>query len=296
MTYQLAVVSGKGGTGKTTVAAALADLAGSVVMADCDVEAPNLHLVLPHETLREQEFYGNRVATIDREACIDCGVCEPVCRFGAIRWKDGEYEVEDATCEGCGACTFVCPQDAVTLEPRRTGTVKLAKAPGGSFAHAELALAADGSGKLVTEVRQLATAEARASGQDVIIDGAPGTGCVVISTMTGCQAVLAVTEPTKSGWHDLERALNVAEHFRIATFVAINKWDICPEMTEEIEERCGERKVTVVGRIPWDPAVAEAMTRQKPVTQIGGPAAEAIRAIWAEMSARRPRQLRIEEV
>ena len=296
MNYQLAVVSGKGGTGKTTVAAAFADLAGAVVMADCDVEAPNLHLVLPHETLQARDFSGNHVATIERDACIDCGACESVCRFGAVHSQDGEYGIDSATCEGCGACTYVCPQDAVTLDPLRTGTLMLSQAAGGVFAHAELALAADGSGKLVTQVRQLASGEARASGRNVIIDGAPGMGCVVISTITGCQAVLAVTEPTQSGWHDLERVLNVTEHFRIASFVAVNKWDISPEMTEEIERRCAERGVRVVGRIPWDPAVAEAMARQLPVTRVGGPAADAIRAIWADISAQRPRQLPLKEV
>jgi len=284
---QLAVVSGKGGTGKTTVAAALGRLSGGAVMADCDVEAPNLHLVLPHTPLAEEAFFGNRVASIDRAACLGCSSCEDACRFGALRHKGRIVWVDERTCEGCGACTYACPHDAIAMEPRRTGTVLLARAEGGAFAHAALDIAADGSGKLVTEVRRSAAVQARQDGQGlVIIDGAPGTGCAVIATITGSDLILAVTEPTRSGWHDLERLLDVAGHFGIPALVVVNRWDIEPDLTRGIEAASRGRGAEIAGRIPFDPAVGRAMAEGLPVTALGGQAAAAIEEIWERLRAR----------
>jgi len=282
MIRQIAVVSGKGGTGKTTATAAFADLAGPAVLADCDVEAPNLHLVTAHALRMETEFFGRHVAALDVGACRGCGACTRACRYGALRRRGSAFAVDPLACEGCGACRFACPYDAISLAPLRTGRVLVSSAQRGAFAHAELDVGADGSGRLVTEVRRHALEEAQRSGLDlVLIDGAPGTGCAVIATIGGTQGVVAVTEPSRSGLADLGRLLDVAAHFHVPAAVVVNRWDIEPALAAEIERESLGRGVPVAGRIPFDEAVPRAIAQGLPVTRLGGPAAEALAEVWA---------------
>ena len=291
---QMAIISGKGGTGKTTVAAAFAELAEQMIVADCDVEAPNLHLVLAHSVKQETEYVGNRTARIDVALCTHCSRCVEVCRYDAVSEKVQVAEVlqgepvfpylDSKRCEGCAACVYACPTQAIQLYPVATGKVFLSETNVGDFAHAELYLAADGSGKLVAEVRRSARDEARRQNKSVLIDGSPGIGCVVISTITGCQQVLVVTEPSQSGKHDLERVLKVTGHFKIPTQVIINKWDINSEVSQEIEDACTQLGVVVIGKIPFDPMVPKAIALGHPITRYESPAAEALREIWSRIS------------
>ena len=291
---QMAIISGKGGTGKTTVAAAFAELAEQMIVADCDVEAPNLHLVLAHRVKAETEYVGNQTAHIDTTLCSQCKRCIEVCRYEAVTEKvqvgkdiSGEAVfpyIDSKRCEGCAACVYACPTHAIQLYPEATGKVFLSETNVGDFAHAELYLAADGSGKLVAEVRRLARDEARRQNKSVLIDGSPGIGCVVISTITGCQQVLVVTEPSQSGKHDLERVLKVTGHFKIPTQVIINKWDINPKVSQEIEDACSQSGVSVIGKIPFDSMVPKAIALGHPITRYESPAAGALREIWAKIS------------
>lgn len=291
---QIAIISGKGGTGKTTVAAAFAELGAPMIIADCDVEAPNLHLVLQHRVKAEREYTGNRAARIDLSRCSLCWRCHEVCRFDAVIIKTEKQAlvseqkfpyIDPKRCEGCAACYYACPNEAIQIYPEGTGKVFLSETNVGDFAHAELYLAADGSGKLVSEVRHLARGESGRQNKAVLIDGSPGIGCVVISTITGCQEVIVVTEPTQSGKHDLERVLRVTEHFKIPTRVIVNKWDINPEVSWEIEAACQQTGVKIAGRIPFDPIVPKAIALGQPITRFESPAAQALRTIWAEVAA-----------
>lgn len=260
---QLTIISGKGGTGKTTVAAAFASLAGGAVLADCDVDAPDLHLVLRPEVQREEEFVGSRVA-IRKTDCSRCGKCRKACRFDAI---DENIMISEVKCEGCGVCAFVCPEDAIELEDRKTGTVYISKTRFGPMVYAELGMGEEASGKLVAQVRQRAR-ELTGNGRNlVIIDGSPGIGCPLIASITGVDLVLAVAEPTVSGMHDLERVLKVAEHFGIKACVCVNKYDINEENTEKIEEFCLARRVPMVGKTPYDNVATEAMINEKTVIE-----------------------------
>jgi len=281
---QMAIISGKGGTGKTTVAAAFAELAEQMIVADCDVEAPNLHLVLEHNVKADKEYVGNQTARIDTLLCTHCGRCKEVCRFEAVTEKGLFPYIDSKRCEGCAACVYACPTHAIQLYPEGTGKVFLSETRVGDFAHAELYLAADGSGKLVAEVRRLARDEARRQNKSVLIDGSPGIGCVVISTITGCQKVLVVTEPSQSGKHDLERVIKVTGHFKIPTQVIINKWDINNEVSQEIEKACTQLEVVVIGKIPFDPMVPKAIALGHPITRYDSPAATALREIWTKIS------------
>ncbi len=276
---QVAIVSGKGGTGKTTVCASLANLAENRVIADCDVEAPNLHLLIDSEVLRERDFYGSKLALINPEKCQKCEKCVAVCRFDAIR----DFTVDELKCEGCAACVFVCPHQAVSIRNVVTGKTVLSSSSWGKFSHARLNIGADGSGKLVTEVRKNASGYA---GDDdiVIIDGSPGIGCVVIASITGCDAVLVVSEPTLSGKHDLIRVLDLAEHFGTKAYACINKYDLNPDITGEITEHCRERNIKVLGCIPFDRQASQAISRGIPVVRIADSAAgTAIRNIWINL-------------
>jgi MinD superfamily P-loop ATPase len=261
---QLTVISGKGGTGKTTLTAAFAHLARNAVIADCDVDAADLHLILTPRLLKQGSFYGNRLASIDEELCSRCGLCEETCRFGAIH----DFEVDHTSCEGCGVCSYVCPEKAMSLKERLSGYWFISDTREGPMVHAKLGIAAENSGKLVSLVRQEAKELAEKEKKDLIlIDGPPGIGCPVIASIGGVSMVLVVTEPTLSGLHDLKRVLEVADHFSIPALVAINKFDINPENTREIESYCREQGVEVVGKIPYDPAVTGAMMNVSTVVE-----------------------------
>jgi MinD superfamily P-loop ATPase len=291
---QLVILSGKGGTGKTSVAAAFAHLAQAgptplrAVLADADVDAANLELVLRPDTLERHDFVGGAVALIDPERCQGCGICQQVCRFDAI---DGGqvYTVDPIACEGCAACVYRCPEDAIHMEPQLAGRWYRSDSQFGPLFHADLYPAQENSGKLVTLVKQ----NARLCALDddypaIIVDGPPGIGCPVISTAAGASLALIVTEPTAAGIHDLERILGTTSHFRVPALVVINKADFFPQGTEQIEEICQERGIEVIGRIPFDPAVTDAMVHGEPVTAYHpqAPASQEIRAIWQQVVAR----------
>ena len=283
---QITVISGKGGTGKTTIVGSFAVLAENKVLADCDVDAPDLHLLLHPEILTKQEFKGVKIAVMDKSLCTECGTCEETCRFNAIAsTEESGYAVNPARCEGCGACVFTCPQEALTLQERVSGYAFISRTKYGTMAHAQLNIAEEASGKLVTVVRENARQAAEQEGCDLIlIDGAPGIGCPVIASLTGVDLALVVTEPTMSGLHDLERILDVTRHFGIASAVCINKYDINEENSRRITEFCQQRGVEIVGNIPYDSVVTEAMVAGKPVVEFSdGRVSEAIRDIWGSI-------------
>jgi len=281
---QITIISGKGGTGKTTLVGSFAALAENKVIADCDVDAPDLHLLLHPEIIEREEFKGLKVAVMDKTLCTECGICEEACRFNAISVSDNAsgYTVNPARCEGCGACVFVCEQEAITLKERVSGYAFVSKTNYGTMAHAELNIAEEASGKLVTVVRNNAQQVAEGEGCELIlIDGAPGIGCPVIASLTGVDLALIVTEPTMSGLHDLERILDVTRHFGIASIVCINKYDINEENSKRITEFCRQRGIEVVGNIPYDPVVTEAMVAGMPVVEFSeGKVSDAIKNVW----------------
>ncbi len=282
---QITVISGKGGTGKTTLVASFAALAANKVIADCDVDAPDLHLLLHPEILRKEEFRGLKVAAMDKSKCIECGKCEEACRFNAISDTKSGYAVNPARCEGCGVCVFVCDQDAITLTERVSGYAFISKTTYGMMTHAQLNTAEETSGKLVTVVRNNAQRVAEEEGSELIlVDGSPGIGCPVIASLTGVDLALIVTEPTMSGLHDLERILDVTKHFGITSVVCINKYDINEENSRRITEFCRERGIETAEPIPYDPVATEAMVAGMPVVEFSdGVVSDAIKEIWASI-------------
>lgn len=273
------ITSGKGGTGKTTVAACFIALGRRAVLCDADVDAPNLHLLLCPELVREEAFRGSKMAVLDRERCRECGICEEHCRFGAIR----NLTIDPFRCEGCGVCVQVCPNEAIRLEEVVTGTTFLSQTKYGPFAHALLEIGAEATGKLVTAVRRNAEQAAGDEGL-IIIDGCPGIGCAVIASLSGADLALIVTEPSVSGLHDLDRILKVARHFGVEALVCINKHDLCPELSEQIAEYCASERVDLAGRIPFDPQVLEIVRQERPAEELLATAAgKAIAAIWQKV-------------
>jgi MinD superfamily P-loop ATPase len=277
---QITILSGKGGTGKTTITAAFAVLAREVVVADCDVDAPDLHMLLHPEILETREFRGSKMAVIDESKCIKCGICREKCRFDAITQ---DLTVDPFSCEGCGVCAIACPVNAVTLTERISGYAYISKIKYGFMAHALLNPGESNSGKLVTIVRQNAKLLAeREKASLVIIDGPPGIGCPVIASVTGVDAGLVVTEPTMSGIHDLERAIQLLRHFNVRPFVCVNIYDINEDNTNKISRFCKENGVEVVGKIPFNPVVTEAMVNGKSVMEYSPECdvAKDIAAMW----------------
>ena len=261
---QLTIISGKGGTGKTTITAAFATLAQNAVLADCDVDAADLHLILEPEIKHSEKFYGKKVAGIDASLCTQCGICQDICRFDAIH----AFHVDPSACEGCRVCTFACSEKAISMQDKLSGHWYISETRCGPMVHARLGIAEDNSGKLVSVVRQQAKQIAEREARElIIIDGPPGIGCPVIASITGVDLVLIVTEPTLSGLHDMERVLATARHFNIPTVVCINKYDINEENTEMIESTCRDKNVQVVGKIQYDRCVTEAMIHLKSVVE-----------------------------
>jgi len=276
---QLVITSGKGGTGKTTVTACFVALAGEKIVVDADVEAPNQHLLLNPRIIERRDYKGAKIAVKNAKKCEQCGKCEEYCRFNAIR----DMEVEPTGCEGCGICVFVCPTGALRLEEVTTGVTMVSKTDYGFFSHALLKIGAEGSGKLVTEVRK----NAEKIVQDeplLLIDGSPGIGCPVIASLTGTDLALIVTEPSVSGRHDLERIDQVTRHFGVEALVCINKWDLSPEMSRDIEKYCEDKGVDLVGKIPFDSGVIDVYKESLPVERLlKTKAGEAIEKIWEKV-------------
>jgi len=288
-TKQLIILSGKGGTGKTSVTAAFAHLASlanspvKAVLADADVDAANLELVLAPKVLEYQDFWGGKVAQIDPDTCGGCGICEQVCRFDAIHSKDFTYEVDPIACDGCAACVYQCPEDAITMQKQIAGEWFRSESLYGPLFHAALIPAQENSGKLVTLVKQNARLLAMDEEYDmVLVDGPPGIGCPVISAASGADLALIVAEPTAAGVHDMRRVLQTTDHFGVQALVCINKADIYPQGAVEIEAFCREDNIPMVGQIPFDLTVTEAMVQGQTVTAFApeAPASQAIREIW----------------
>ena len=262
---QLTVLSGKGGTGKTTITASFAVLAKNTVVADCDVNAPDLHMLLHPEIIKTQEFKGSKLTVIDKTKCVECGLCREKCRFDAIT---EDFRVDPISCEGCGVCTVICPVNAIELTERISGHAYISKTKYGFMAHAILSPSESNSGKLVTWVRQNARILTEKENCDlIIIDGPPGIGCPVIASVTGIDAGLVVTEPTMSGIHDLERALQLLKHFNVQPFVCVNMYDINKDNTEKIVDFCEENGIKAVGKITFNPIITEAMVNGKPIVE-----------------------------
>ena len=276
---QIAIISGKGGTGKTTVAAAFASLAENAVLADCDVDASDLHLILDPDIQKTMDFHGLKIAKKETEKCIDCGKCQEHCRFQAI---DDNYDIIETNCEGCGVCELVCPTDAIELVQRHSGHAYISETRFGPMAHAALKTAEEASGMLVTLVRNNARLLARDHGMEtIIIDGPPGIGCPVIAAIAGVDLVLIVAEPTVSGIHDAERVIGVCQHFKVPAMLCMNKYDLNVEMTEKMENFCNANGVELAGRLPYDNITTEAMIAGKSVTEYSdGDFSGELRKIW----------------
>ncbi len=287
--HQVAVISGKGGTGKTTVMAGIAALMKDVVLADCDVDASNLHLLTSPITLARDEFQSGVYAQVDPSKCRGCGSCKRICRFDAVKDKPKEnntlcFLVDPMECEGCGVCAHFCPEQAISLVPRTAGEWMISDTRFGPLVHATLYPAAENSGKLVSFVRQIASRIAEETQRKwILIDGPPGVSCPVIATISGVDAVLVVTEPSVAALSDMERILDLTGHFRIPTFVAINKWDIFPEMTGRIEATARNRGVTCVGRIRFDPTVNQAQFMEKTVSEMDARSTEDLAKLWVNL-------------
>ena len=281
---QLVIISGKGGTGKTTITAAIASLAENSIIADCDVDAPNMHLLLEPKVIETFDFHGMDVANIDDEKCSGCNLCVDNCNFNAIF---PDHSINSCKCEGCGVCEYVCPENAITMVDNPSGTVFSSNTRYGPMVHAELFIGEEASGKLVTSVKEHAMSLASENDADLVIyDGPPGTGCPVIATITGADLALIVTEPSVSGIHDLERIIKVTDHFGIPAIVCINKYNINEENTKQIEISCEENGIVVAGKLPYDTIPNRAMIGKKTVIEYAdNEFSENLKSIWRTVKA-----------
>ena len=288
---QIVIISGKGGTGKTVITGALAALAKSKVIADCDVDAADLHLLLNPKIREKHEFKSGLTAVIDRKLCTDCGKCTEVCRFDAIKehQSTGAHEhrfvIDPISCEGCAFCSFICPAKAIKMERNVSGEWCVSDTRFGPMVHAKLGVAEENSGKLVTLVKRKAKEIAEKKNCNwIIIDGSPGIGCPVIASLSGVDCALVVTEPTLSGLHDADRVAGVAKHFGIPVKIVINKYDLNIDMAEKIEKHCRDNGIPLIGRIGFDKSIVEAMVAGKTIIEHqDGKTKQAISKIWAAL-------------
>ena len=290
---EIVVISGKGGTGKTSIVASFAALAKTAVMADCDVDAADLYLVLEPKVRHSSDFSGGKQASIVAEKCIGCGKCQEVCNFDAIRFTgpandviDKTYTVDPIACEGCGVCVHFCPNDAIEFNDVVNGRWFVSDTRFGTMVHAKLGIAAENSGKLVSLIRKKAKEIAVDRNNDlIIVDGSPGIGCPVIASITGADLVLIVTEPTLSGKHDLDRIVDLAAGFNIPTLIAINKYDLNPDVAQQIETDARKKNMKVVGKIRYDNAFTKAQIMKCSVVEYtGGAVSEDIKALWRNVT------------
>lgn len=279
---QLLILSGKGGTGKTTIAGAMIKLSQARAYADCDVDAPNLHLSMIHTNTPERfDYYGMPKAQIDAEICIGCGNCEIHCRFDAIIQKNG-YVVDPFSCEGCGVCEAVCPVNAVSMRPAVAGEQMLYRTAHSVFSTAQLKMGSGTSGKLVTEVKKRMLSSLLPETELAIIDGSPGIGCPVIASLSGVSMVLIVAEPSVSGISDMERIIRTAEIFHTPLCVCVNKADVNLDLTKQIERFCEGKNIPFIGTIPYDPQAVTAINDGITIVEIDCPSGRAVRQIYAE--------------
>jgi len=279
---EIVIISGKGGTGKTVLTASFAALAENKVMADCDVDAADLHLLLKPEIKEKHEFRSGKTAKINKKLCQECGKCIDLCRFDAIR-KD--FTIDSISCEGCAVCSHVCPANAITMEENVSGEWFISKTKYGPMVHAKLGIAEENSGKLVTLVRQNARKIAEKRNKDyVIIDGPPGIGCPVIASLANVDLALIVTEPTLSGIHDMERIADVAKHFGVNTKVVINKYDINLKNTKDIIKICKDRNTEILAKLPYSEDVIRSLVKGMPVVEFcNNQISKDIIALWKKI-------------
>lgn len=267
---EIVVISGKGGTGKTSITAAFTKFGGSkIIVADCDVDAADMHLLLHPETIRKEDFYSGKIAIIDQDKCVKCGKCAEVCRFQAIPIVDRKFQVQPLDCEGCGYCSQICPKDAITMQEQMVGHWLISKVKfNTSMVHAHLGIGADNSGKLVAKVKNEAKALAQDQGKEIIlVDGSPGVGCPVVSSLSGADYVVLVTEPTVSGIHDLKRVYELVKKFKIPAGCIINKADINPRKTSQLKSYLREENIDTITEIPYDENFTKAMTMGKTIVE-----------------------------
>ena len=290
---ELVVISGKGGTGKTSIVAAFAALAKNAVLADCDVDAADLHLVLEPKVKQTNDFSGGKQASIITEKCIGCGKCRDMCRFDAINFNgpgndvvDKTFTIDPVSCEGCKVCVEFCPVDAIEFNDHINGQWFISDTRFGPMVHAKLGIAEENSGKLVTVIRKEAKKIAQEQKKDLlIVDGSPGIGCPVIASITAADLVLVVTEPTLSGKHDLERVAQLTASFGIKTMVCVNKADVNPQITDQISEDAKKRGLKVIGTIAYDEAFTKAqIIRASVVEYTSGAITEQIKALWRQVT------------
>ena len=282
---ELVIVSGKGGTGKTSLTAAFSCLAGRHILCDADVDAADLHLLLAPEVVQRHDFMGGGKAVIDPERCNGCGQCRDLCRFAAI---NGEFIVDPIACEGCGVCVDLCPAGAIDFPIQKCGEWFVSDTRMGPMVHARLGIAEENSGKLVSCIRREARRLAEEQDLEIIItDGPPGIGCPVIAAIGGATALVLVVEPTVSGLHDMSRLVDLARQFRVPCLLCINKFDLNLEMTQRLEDEARERKMQIVGRVPFDPLFTEAMIAARTVIEYRHDSriAVAVREIWHSIVA-----------
>lgn len=281
---QVSIVSGKGGTGKTTLSAAFSYLAQNALIADCDVDAPNLHLILKPDIVKKFDYFGSKKAFLKQDLCVQCGLCFNICRFEAIEFKDNSYKVKDYACEGCGACTIVCPTKALSLEKKLNGEFFESTTKFGYMAHALLNPGEETSGGLISEVRKLSMSIAYQKKIPlIIIDGAPGIACPATSSIVGSKYVIVVSEPTMSGLHDLKRMVDTVKHFKIPLGIVINKYDINENQSDAICHYAKEEKIEIIGKIPYDNAIVRATQQAESLINYDCESANAIKIIWEKV-------------
>jgi MinD superfamily P-loop ATPase len=282
MATEIAVISGKGGTGKTTFSAAFAALAENIVIADCDVDAPDMHILLHPNVKETMEFQSSKVASIDRDLCTECGICNENCRFDAAN----PPEINTIACEGCGVCAYLCPEKAITMNDRVSGMLHYSETRFGPMSHAKLLPGEGNSGKLVTDVRKQAQELAKERGADrILIDGSPGIGCPVIATVTGIGLGVIVTEPTMSGIHDMNRVADLLDRFRVPTAVIVNKYDLNLENAEQIRKYCDENGLHLLGNVPFDSTMTKSMVAAKtfPEYAPNHEITDLVRTMWSKI-------------
>lgn len=283
---EILILSGKGGTGKTTICASLATLVPDLVLADCDVDAPDLHLLLEPVVRQENQFWSGVEAVIDADRCTGCGTCYDLCRFEAITMGE-TAAIAPFRCEGCGVCAVFCPDGAIDLEEKMCGLLFYSDTPHGPLVHARLGVGEENSGKLVAQVKRESRETAGSKeAQWILVDGPPGIGCPVIASMSGADFALLISEPTRSGLHDLLRVKELADHFKVPCGVVINKWDLHAGNTKTMVDLCLEREIPVVGRIPFDRTVIEALVKGRILTEYtpDSLAALAVRDLWLRLT------------
>lgn len=280
---EIVIVSGKGGTGKTSLTAAFAMLAENHVLCDADVDAADLHLLMQPEIRQRFDFMGGRKAVINPALCTGCGTCRDLCRFDGI---SDRFQVDAIRCEGCGVCVDFCPTRAIDFPVQRCGEWYISETRFGPMVHARLGIAEENSGKLVSLIRRKSRQLAEEQGRDLIItDGPPGIGCPVIASLGGATALVIMTEPSVSGIHDMERVVDLASHFRVPAMVCINKFDLNLEMTESIEQLAASRHIALLGRVRFDPVFTRSMVQGKNIFEYGEQTATQgqVRTIWEKI-------------